>query len=69
MLGTLLDILLAPTDRRRRGYSLLTAQNGVSSKKFHFLFQLFFRLAFRHAGACLTLLYNTVEESLRGMKE
>ena len=25
--------------------------------------------AFRHADACLTLLYNTVEEYLRGMKE
>ena len=29
----------------------------------------FLKLAFRHAGACLTLLYNTVEENLRGMKE
>ena len=26
-------------------------------------------LAFRHAGACLTLLHNTVEENLRGMTE
>ena len=26
-------------------------------------------LAFRHAGACLTLLRNTVEENLRGMKD
>ena len=29
----------------------------------------FLKLAFRHAGACLTLLCNTVEENLRGMKE
>ena len=26
-------------------------------------------LAFRHAGACLTLLCNTVDENSRGMKE
>ena len=26
-------------------------------------------LSFRHASACLTLLYNTAEENLRGMKE
>ena len=30
---------------------------------------IFLLLAFRHAGACLTLLYNTVEENLRGMNE
>ena len=30
---------------------------------------LFLLLAFRHAGACLTLLYNIDEENLRGMNE
>ena len=29
----------------------------------------FYILAFRHAGACLTLLFNAVEENLRGMNE
>ena len=38
--------------------------------KFILLFQTIFKLlAFRHAGACLTLLCNTAEENLRGMKE
>ena len=37
----------------------------VQTKNVYFLII----LAFRHAGTCLTLVWNTVEENLRGMKE